>query len=171
MINKHYDSQISAIKSALKKDNVVQLQEFLDKESYYKILSEIKLSIKTKLKEDTEIFDHRYKSKEFTISKDIELFLKKILGKKLKFKIIILGHKDYSLITNKKIEAILDFTEEWHNAWGGYLMFNDGEGNVMKIPSIKNSLTISNGKTFSSIKYLNNHAGKNQKIYLIGKTS
>jgi hypothetical protein len=166
MINNHYATQIPAIKKALSGENVVQLQEFFDKEYYYKLLSEVK---KTKLKPDIDVFEYKYKSGKISLPKEFENFISKITGKKFKYQLIELEHKDYSLIHDKKAEVIIDLSENWLNGWGGYLMYNDGEGNVVKIPSKQNSVTISNGKVFGAIKYVNNHSGKNKKTYIIGR--
>ncbi|HYD03920.1 MAG TPA: hypothetical protein VEC16_06510 [Alphaproteobacteria bacterium] len=166
IINQHYSTQISAIKKALSSENVVQLQEFFDKEFYYTLLSQAR---KSKLKQDVDIFEYRYKSGKISLPKEFEDFIKKITGKKFKYQIIELEHKDYSLIHDKKAEIAIDLTENWLNGWGGYLMYNDGSGNVTKIPSKQNSLTISNGKIFGAIKYVNNHSGKNKKLYIIGR--
>ena len=161
------------MKNKLRQDNVIELQQFLKKEFVGNIEKKIK-GLKFKREEKLMSHSYSYSDDEKTIQKiseEIIPFIMEVIPiKNIDISIVKMEHKDYILVHEKKHKIfILDVTTTWNDESGGNIIFTDTRGNGTIIQSKCNSLIISNGKFRFFIKYINHHAAKKAKYYIIGR--
>lgn len=189
MINKFYLNRevVESVRNSFWKNSPpsIHLHNFLDEDSYKVLKKELR---KTRWKKSKEVLTHSYKKSN--LSKNIQKilksqsileFLSKILNKKVKnieAELFCFEWKDYTILNDLKKESentefILDLTENWKDNFGGKIVYTKGLGEGLIIPVKKNSLLLlkKDSKIRKFIKYVNNNAGKNKRIILIGKTN
>ncbi len=172
MINKVYFNKeiLDKIKLVLEKEGSIQLNNFFD--------TNIKFS---KIKFRKKYLPHSY---SYSYSKFIDKefinylsdFLFIFLDKKLRNRFLGLfsfGYGDYTLLNDKfktknGYKIIIDFTNYWHDDFGGYHSFLRKNKEFLRLKPKNNSISIikldKNTRYF--VKYINNKARKN-KIYFI----
>lgn len=178
-INKDYlkSENISKIKQLLLNNPQfpsIQLHDFFIPKSYEQMKNKVK---KLKFKKSYLATSHSYSECDFNATpKEVVDFISKITGKKtekLKFKALLLLHKDYLIINDKISEKsgtdiVFDLTDDWDENSGGSVIYVDGSGEYFRIPQKGNTLLIAERKkgTQKFIQYINHHA-KNKKRYLV----
>lgn len=174
MINPQYLEQFDRVKETLKKQDVIQLHQFLDEKTLKEILSEIK---NTAFKKTTNSMEESYfigkpSQKLNALLKELDPFISRLLGKKrIMYEMALFTAGDYTLMHEKRAEFIIDITSVWDVRFGGAITFHDGQGNATLIPPAFNSAVCSTGKEFRFIKYLNHHARTQQRMLIIGRIS
>ena len=172
MINKNYlkKENIVEIKRELSKNGILVLKDFLLLGEYNKLKSKI---LKLEYKKEGRLMECNLGSAEAYLPYEINTFLTHIFGLSVKeVKAYSLGHKDYWLLSHEKnnAEFIFDFTPYWNSEFGGLVCYRDDKGNVIKIPSCENSLILVNDKKLKRyIQYVNHHAGKKKRYFILGK--
>ena len=170
MVNKSYleKETLAQIKEYFSSSGFVTLQQFLDKKEIKKI------SVK-KYKFEDEPLTHRYSSGKIPKIFDLD-FISKVIGKKISkidAKIIKLTQGNYELRGNPKPGFEIVFClNSWHESFGGQVIYaDDNTGDFFALPTTKNTFSIvKRGKSTSRfIKYVNNHAKKENLILVIGK--
>lgn len=111
------------------------------------------------------------------INKIVKVIIKKNYQPKTT-QLLQFQHKDYTLLNDKNIEAqgydiILDLTDNWHESFGGKLIYTNGQGESFNIPAKPNTLTIVKHTTqFQKyIEYVNHYAKKKKRFLLITNTA
>lgn len=116
--------------------------------------------------------------KKFLNSDEFISYLSTALNKEfalLQGKMYKFSWKDYTLLHDPSVEEegydlVMDFTEDWNQEAGGQIIYVDGEGDYRSVPVAPNAITITLRKPgiHKFVKYINNKAGKNQRICLLG---
>ncbi|QQG38961.1 MAG: hypothetical protein HYS32_00660 [Candidatus Woesearchaeota archaeon] len=176
MINKVYSKNLNKVKQHFEKEGSVQLQNFFDDNYFNELIDKIK---KVELNKIFDSLNYSYSSAGFNdkeLINGISGFLSKLLGKKVNFnfsKIFCFKHKDYTLLNDeiseeKGFKVILELTENWSDEFGGYISFVKDEEEVFRVDTIDNSFTLikTNDKMKSFVKYINNKAGNNLRLFL-----
>ncbi len=155
----------------------IKLDAFLKIDKYLILKNEItNLKFKRDYTPDSHSYSHSVIGNKFNnliISKEFKTFISFIIGKSIKkFDVnsILLKHKDYTLLSDEKIEPYFEinffFTEKWDEEFGGYFSYINDEELIRILPS-GNSLTLvylDGIKSF--IKYININSNGN-KNYLV----
>ncbi len=188
MINKGYLSTeiVEKLSQEFYKNNAlpsVTLMEFFERKEFDRMISEIS-AINFKVCRRRMEFSYKKSVLPESIKKVIsneflKAYISSIIGKKIKKiegEIRVFGWKDYTLINDKTIEKpsvelIIDFSVKMRNDCGGGIIYVDGTGEYSEILSSHNSITLLNRKKGIQkfVKYVNHLAGKDNKIYFIGR--
>jgi hypothetical protein len=103
-------------------------------------------------------------------------YIHKIAGSTPKWEVWSFGSKDHTVINDEKVEKpgidlILDVTPDWKTEWGGSVFYVDGSGQFTMIKPEENKLLIfrRDKGTHRFVQYVNHHAGKNKKVFLIAR--
>lgn len=160
----------------------IQLTNILNAQKYALFLADAK---KLKWKQDAVYDIYSYCRAQlppiiglFLSSKEFLFLVSSITNKKVKkitAEITSIGHRDYTLLNDKKKEEKgimfeLELTSSWSSEWGGYTSFCGNEEEVLRISPKSNSLTLvqQDQNTQSFIKYVNHNAKNNKRIVVRG---
>jgi|GEM_PF-4081416 len=175
MINEYYANKeiINMMIQKLKKDHVIELQQFTKPEFAQKISREVK---KLRFQREEKLMSHSYgystdKRVLSEIVREIIPFIIDIMPiKNLDLSIVKFEHKDYILIHEKKQKTfILDLTQQWSDAFGGQTVFSNMKGENIIINQKFNSLILSDDKRHMFIKYINNKSKKIARYVVVGR--
>ena len=170
---------MKALKENYRQNNPkgVQIQGFMDAESYKKFLAAIaKVNFrKAEIRDTHSYFEADLPTLKFFSSNEFLSFADTITGKKLKLtncslKIFMAGC--YTLMhdeaANKKgIEFYFDLTPQWNNKSGGAIVYLTKAGEKLAIPPSPNMLVLA-GSGESYVKYVNHLAGDDGRLVVYG---
>ena len=159
----------------------VQLQQSLGPSSYAALKEEI---LSLPYKKECDPLLHSFKSAKppkrllaLLQSNELFSFLAAVTGEdvlSLSPSVLCIGWKDYTLINDKAVEkpgidVILDFSDDWDDAWGGSIVYAPGTGDVTRIAPSGNTLIIVERKSGVNrfVQYINHHAGKKTRCFVI----
>ncbi len=174
MINETYKDKeiLKPIKEILGEQGSIQLQEFLTIEGCESLKNK---EFKRKYKPE----EYSFKSislKNKKLKEEIKRLLKDLELKELKLissNFFQFGHKDYTLLNDKKnekegITLFIELTKNWKEESRGYTSFIENNTEVLRIIPKENSVTIikTNEKMKSFIKYINNQTEENKREFI-----
>jgi len=184
-INSFYTDKnnLSKIREVFHNQKIVSLQQFLEKEEYFKLVKYIE---KVKLKKEFHPIHFSYCSSEFGNNKnnefnmlledkELRIIIKELTGmEKVEAKLLSFGWKEYTIINDEFVESsgidiIIDLTEGWDDKFGGCVTVIDGEGNSTKVPCTPNTLTIlqrAEGE-HKFIKYANHLCNGKKHLFIL----
>ncbi len=169
------------LSSGFKENNPqgVQVQGFMDAESYKKflaVIANVKFK-KSEVRDTHSFFEANHAALEFFNSKEFLYFASVVTGKKLTkaectLKIFLAG--SYTLLHDnpndnpkRGIELYFDFTPGWKAEWGGATFFVTKEGEKLMIPPAPNTLVIAEARR-SYVKYVNKLAWGEGRLVVSG---
>ena len=164
MVNAWYKGKEKAIQDVLEKEGVVTLFYFLNGNGFSSLKKQ-----KYPLENVRDVLRGIYSESPFVFD---DSFLKKVLQKKLTWKLQLFSPKDYKLRSDttklkKGMYAVLNLSE-WNDLWGGSVVFIDQEENHIRIPSTANTLTLIKNPKEYYVKYVNGLA-KGKRGFLLGQ--
>jgi len=168
MVNPWYVRKEQEIKNVLEREGFIILFDFLEQEE----LKELKRRKKFPAKKINKILQGVYVESSFSWHDD---FLLKIVGRHIPWKAMEFSQRDY-LIRNdnsnmkKGTYALFNLDEgdsERDDKGGGYAVFIDAEGNHLRVPSVRNSLTLVKNPKSWYVKYVN-CLSKGKRRFLMG---
>ena len=155
----------------------VQIQGFMDAESYRKFLAAIaKVKFKKSEVRDTHsYFEADSPALQFFDGKEFLSFAEAVSGKKLKsskcsLRIFMAGC--YTLMHDeaaaaKGIEFYFDLTLQWQQKWGGSTVYLTDSGEKLELPPVPNTLVVAAaGRNY--VKYVNRLAGEEGRLVVYG---
>lgn len=182
MINqKILKSNIMAeLKSGFRGNNPkgVQVQGFMDAESYKKFLAAVTNADfkKSEVRDTHSFFEAKSDTLKWFGSKEFLSFASSVVGKKLAkassaLRIFLAG--SYTLMhdeatAEKGIEFCFDLTPQWRQDWGGSTVYLTDAGEKLVLPPAPNNLVINESSRRSYVKYVNNLAGKEGRLVVCG---
>lgn len=175
-------AQIRAHFSNNKELPSISLQQFFAPDIYAAVKKEM---AGLAYRKETNMLQHRFK--KATLSRSLHAlfehpemvsFIASVLGKKTKgvdMAACVFGWKDYTLLHDEAtekpgIDVFFDCTDEWHEGWGGSLVYVDGTGNYTFLPPSPNTFVLVERKkgVQKFVQYVNHHAGKKTRIFVQG---
>lgn len=168
-INSGFDEIIDEISSFFRTKGVVSLNNILMPSALADVLG-------LKWAEKYEPLKFSYSFARGPVWKsELEVFLSKIVGKKLKFKVLEwrkFKHKDYTLIYDglKPESGFVVMVDIVPGAqeWGGYSSFIGDSGEVARVVAEKNTLTLVNAMSLRHFVKRVNYHSKASRIFLYG---
>ena len=175
-INKIYLKKevIDNIKQTFQSSKKIQLEEFFEKEFFYKLQNQI---IKAKYKKYKNPLKYSYSKAKlpFKLNSKFIDHISEITGikiKKIKFEPYSLSWKDYTILSDKEkgsgLEIIIDFTKAWNNNYGGSIIYSTAKENF-HLATKSNTLSIIQTKnTKRFFQYVNHLSNKKRRHFLVG---
>jgi hypothetical protein len=168
-INSGFDELLDSIQDSFKQQGVVSLGNFLMPSALADVLG-----LSWKVKYEPLKFSYSF-AKGPSWKSELEVFLSKIVGKKLKFKVLEwrkFKHGDYTLLYDSLKEesgfvVMVDIVPR-EQEWGGYSSFISRSGEVARVVAEKNTLTLVNAKGLRHFVKRVNHHSKSPRIFLYG---
>ncbi len=153
----------------------VQVQGFMDAESYKKFLAAIaKVEFKkAEVRDMLSFFEAKQIALKWFGSREFLSFASAVVGKKLakaKYSLRIFMAGCYTLMHDKAqkgIEFYFDLTPQWEPDWGGATFFVTEEGQKLMIPPTPNNLVVAEASR-SYVKYVNHLAGGEGRLVVYG---
>lgn len=168
-INSGFDEMIGEISSSFRTQGVVSLSDVLMPSALADVLG-----LKWKQKYEPLKFSYSF-AKGPVWKSELEVFLSKIAGKRLKFKQLEwrkFKHKDYTLLYDSlKPESgfvVMADIVPREQEWGGYSSFIGDSGEVARVIAEKNTLTLVNAKGLRHFVKRVNHHSRSPRIFLYG---
>ena len=175
MIKQIYLQDLKKLKEAFYSDKEFShliLFDFLEDEFYRHLKDRID---QLQFKKDKQPLTHSFSKAEagellieLIESVNFKILINAITNKNIDRKNIFvynLTWEDYTILNDQKKEdggfdIIIDFTNYWDKSYGGSLIYVNGNGDYLKIPTKKNTFSIVKRKKGVNrfIKYVNNHA-------------
>lgn len=153
----------------------VQVQGFMDTESYKKFLAAIAKAEfkKAEVRDMHSFFEDKPPVLKLFSSNEFLSFAAQITGKKIakaecSLRIFMAGC--YTLMhdeAQKGVEFYFDITSQWETRWGGATFFVTEGGQKLMIPPAPNTLVIAeSGRSY--VKYVNRLAGQEGRLVVYG---
>ncbi|MBI2112300.1 hypothetical protein HYT52_02075 [Candidatus Woesearchaeota archaeon] len=163
MVNSWYEGKEEAILQVLAKEGIVTLFDFLCPDEFA-VLRKKTFSFRKK----NDVLRGKYAEALAYFDDD---FLRRIVQGKMEWNALQLSSKDYIVRNDhtalKKGIYALYQSQHWDDSYGGYVVFIDEEGNHIRVPSQKNTLTIIKNPVSFYVKYVN-HLARGKREFLFG---
>lgn len=185
VINKFYLENITKVKNSLSENKdfpSATLFNFFEEKYFIKLQKKLK---SLNYNKESNPLTHSYSKAESKTEikvlndKTFLYFISKLTDikvKKLSVQILSFGWNDYTILHDAVKEEIaydiiFDFTDLWNSDFGGQIIYIDGSGDYFEIPQRRNTITIVKRKKGLRrfVKYVNNHAGRKKRYFLISK--